>query len=126
MVRSLLLVNTLLTLPFGLAALVAPVEVFAQFGVALDAGGALVARGYAATLIGYGLALWRLRSVTDASVVRTLLLSLVAFNLIEAVIQGLAGLQGVAAAMIFGNVLIHAGVGAACGFGYLKVDPPKP
>ena len=32
------------------------------------------------------------------------------FNSIEAVIQGSAGVQGIAATMIFGNVAIHAAV----------------
>jgi hypothetical protein len=37
MIKWLLVVNTLLTLHFGVAALVAPAEVFAQFGQSLDA-----------------------------------------------------------------------------------------
>jgi hypothetical protein len=37
MVKLLLIVNTLLTFPFGIAALAAPVQVFAQFGIELSA-----------------------------------------------------------------------------------------
>lgn len=118
-VKLLLVVNTLLTLPFGVAALAAPVEVFAQFGVALDPGGALVARGYAATLVGYGLALWLLRNRTEAAIARPLLLSAVAFNAIESVIQGIAGAQGIALPIIFGNAGLHALVAGVCAFAYV-------
>jgi hypothetical protein len=54
MVRLLFIVNTLLTLPFGVLALAAPSALFAQFGIQLDAGGALIARGYGATLVAFG------------------------------------------------------------------------
>lgn len=120
MVKWLLIVNTLLTLPFGVAALVAPAAVFAQFGLNLDAGGSLVARGYSATLIGYGLALWLLRRCTDVKVLKPLLLSMVAFNAIEAVIQGVAGLHSVAMPVIYANVALHGVVCAACVRAYFK------
>lgn len=120
MVKWLLVLNTLLTLPFGIAALAAPVEVFARFGLELEPGGALVARGYAAALVGYGLALWLLRHTRDRAVARPLLLSLVAFNGIEAVVQGAAGVQGIALPVIFANVALHGLVCAACLYAYLK------
>jgi hypothetical protein len=118
--KLLLIVNTLLTLPFGIAALAAPVQVFAQFGLKLDFGGALIARGYAATLIGYGLVLWLLRNTTETTVVKPLLISLVAFNAIEAVIQGVAGAEGIASPVIFTNVVLHGLVCGACAYAYFK------
>ena len=120
MVKLLLIVNTLLTLPFGIAALAAPAEVFAQFGLKLDPGGMLIARGYSATLVGYGLVLWLLRHTSEATVAKPLLLSLVAFNGIEAVIQGVAGVQGLALPVIFANVGLHGLVCGACLYAYLK------
>jgi hypothetical protein len=120
MVKLLLIVNTLLTFPFGIAALAAPVQVFAQFGIELDPGGALIARGYAATLIGYGLALWSLRHFTETRFLKPLLISLVAFNAIEAVIQGVAGAEGLAAPVIFANVVLHGLVCGACAYAYFK------
>ena len=118
MVKLLLIVNALLTLPFGIAALAAPAEVFAQFGLTLDPAGSLIARGYSATLVGYGLVLWLLRRTSEAAVVKPLLLSAVAFNGIEAVIQGVAGVQGVALPIIFANVGLHGVVCLACLFAY--------
>jgi hypothetical protein len=107
-VKRLLIVNVLLTLPFGVVALAAPAAVFAQFGLHLDAGAALIARGYAATLVAYGVVLQFGRRSADPRMVRAFLVSILLFNAIEAIIQGTAGAQGIAAAMIFATVAIHA------------------
>jgi len=80
----------------------------------LDVAGALVARGYGATLVGYGLVLLLMRSTTDPRTVKRFLWSMTAFNAIEAVIQGIAGAQGVALPMIYGNVALHGVVALAC------------
>ncbi len=114
MAKILFIINAVLTFPFGVAALAAPAQLFAQFGVQLDAGGQLIARGYAATLLGYGLVIFLMRNQTDGRVLRPFLLSMAVFNAVEAVIQGIAGAQGVAAAVIFGNVALHAAVALAC------------
>jgi hypothetical protein len=53
------------------------------------------------------------------------LLSMALFNSIEAVIQGIAGTQGIAAVMIFGNVAIHAVV-AVLSFIALSRQQPIP
>ena len=108
MVKSLFILNALLTLPFGVLALAAPAALFAQFGLQLDAAGELIARGYGATLVAYGVVLYLGRQSADRRTVRPFLLSMVLFNSIETVIQGIAGVQGIAATMIFGNVAIHA------------------
>jgi hypothetical protein len=107
-VKGLFIVNALLTFPFGVLALAAPVALFAQFGLRLDAAAELIARGYGATLVAYGVVLFLERQSADGRTVRAFLLSMALFNSIEAVIQGVAGTQGVAAVMIFGNVAIHA------------------
>lgn len=112
MTKPLIVLNCLLTLPFGLAALAVPEPLFARFAVALDPAGALVARGYAATLIGYGLLLWGLRDAVEPRLTRYLLVSIIAFNAIEALIQGMAAAQGVAGGPIAMNAGLHAVVAA--------------
>lgn len=120
MVKFLFVLNVLLTLPFGVLALAAPSPLFAQFGLDLDAAGQLIARGYGATLVGYGLVLWLMRGSTDGASVRAFLLSMMAFNAIEAVIQGVAGAQGVALPLIWGNAALHGVVAAACAVALMK------
>jgi hypothetical protein len=107
-VESLFVVNALLTFPFGVLALLAPADLFAQFGLQLEAGAALIARGYGATLVAYGVVVYLERGTADRRTIRPFLVSMVLFNAIEGVIQGIAGAQGIATAMIFGTVAIHA------------------
>jgi len=109
-IRNLFILNALLTFPFGVLALAAPASLFAQFGLHLDAAGELIARGYGATLVAYGVVLYLERQSADRRTVRPFLLSIVLFNSIEAVIQGSVGVRGIAAKMIFGNVAIHGAV----------------
>jgi hypothetical protein len=116
MVKFLFVLNTLLTLPFGIVALAIPGVLFAQFGLQLDAAGILIARGYGATLVAYGLALFLMRATVDARTVMVLLSSMAIFNAIEAIIQGIAGIQAVAQPIIFANVAMHGVVSVACLF----------
>jgi hypothetical protein len=113
-VKFLFLLNALLTLPFGVVALAIPGLLFAQFGLQLDAAGILVARGYSATLIGYGVALFLMRGTVDPRTVQVLLSSLAIFNAIESIIQSLAGLQGVAQPVILVNAALHGVVTVLC------------
>ena len=114
MVKALFILNALLTFPFGVLALAVPSALFAHFGLQLNASGELVARGYGATLVAYGVVLYLAPQATDPRSTRPLLLSTVLFNVIEAVIQGIAGARGVAATVIFGSVAIHAVVAVLC------------
>ena len=123
MVKFLLVLNTLLTLPFGVIALASPGGLFAQFGLQLDPAGTLMARGYAATLVGYGLALLLLRNTADPRTAKVLLWSLVPFNAIESVIQGIAGMQGVAQPIILANAALHGIVGILCLAAAVRLKP---
>ena len=117
------MLNALLTFPFGVLALSAPAALFAQFGLQLDAAGELIARGYGATLVAYGMVLYLERQSSDRRTVRPFLLSMVLFNSIEAVIQGIAGVRGIAATMIFGNVAIHAVVAVLSVIAWSRQQP---
>ena len=120
MVKFLFLLNTLLMLPFGVVALASPSVLFAQFGLQLDAAGILVARGYGATLVGYGFTLLLLRSTADPRTVQVLLWSLVIFNAIESIIQAIAGMQGVAQQIILANAALHGVVSILCAVALAK------
>lgn len=108
MPQPLFRLNALLTLPFGLAALFAPAKTFASFGITLDAGGSLVARGYAASLIALGLLVLGLRDQRDPAVVDVLLWALLCFNAAESVIQLAAGVTGTATPAVFVTAGVHS------------------
>jgi hypothetical protein len=54
------------------------------------------------------------RQAADGRIVKAFLLSMAVFNLIETIIQGVAGATGIAATTIFGTVAIHAVVAVLC------------
>ena len=114
MIKVLFIVNALLTLPFGVLALIEPETLFRQFGLDLNPAGALLARGYATTLVAYGMVLFLMRNTRDAGTSKAFLYSMVIFNLVETIIQGVAGTRGVANAMIWVTAVIHSGVFALC------------
>jgi hypothetical protein len=107
-------VNALLTFPFGVLALLVPAAIFAPFGIRVDAGDALIARGYGATLVAYGWVLFGLRDVREPVTVRVLLVSMTLFNVVEATVQGIAGISGVAESAIWGTVGVHCAVAIWC------------
>jgi hypothetical protein len=107
MTKNLFLANCLLTLPFGIIALAIPGEIFSTFGVTLDTGGQLIARGYAATLVGYGLVFWYLRANTSPEVLRPLLAASTAFNAIETIIQSAAAFNGTVPPIIWSTIIPH-------------------
>lgn len=121
--KALFVVNALMTFPFGVFALATPAALFALFGLHLNPEGELIARGYGATLVAYGVVLYLMRASTDRRTVRAFLFSMVLFNAIEAVIQGVAGAQGTAAPMIFGNVAIHTAVAVLSVIALSKAQP---
>lgn len=113
MTRIIFIISVLQTLPFGLGAVLFPGKLFAQFGISLNPAGELIAQGYGATLVGFGLVLWGLRNVQLPAAQKWLLTGLTLFNAIEAAIQFMGGLAGVAQPIIFGNVGLHAAMAGA-------------
>lgn len=107
MSKVIFIISAVQTFPIGIGAVLIPGKLFSQFGVSLDPAGELIARGYGATLIGFGLVLWGLRNVQLPAAQRWLLIGLTFFNAIEATIQFMAGVAGIAQPIIFGNVGLH-------------------
>jgi hypothetical protein len=118
--RILLVINAILTVPLGAVALISPAALFRGFGLTLDAPGALLARGYAASLIAYGTALFLLRGCSDQRIVNVLLSSAIAFNVIECAIQTVAGINGVASPMIWTTAITHGVLGCFCLYAVIK------
>ncbi len=105
--KKLFIANAILTIPFAIGGLLAPATIFAPFGITLDAGGVLIARGYASTLMAYGILLFMSRNTSDAKALNAFLVSMTIFNLLEFTVQLLAFLQKVAAAPILATVIAH-------------------
>lgn len=100
--------TAILAVPFGIAALIAPEFVFAQFGMKLDAAAQGVARGYAATALGLGLTAFYLRNVEDPRAQHALLIGSLVFNLAELFAQVPLWRSGLANPSIWGTIIGHA------------------
>jgi hypothetical protein len=100
--------NAILVLPFGIAALIAPAFVFSNFGMTMDAVASGIARGYAATALGYSLIFLMLRNTTTRETVVALLFGSLVFNTVELLVQIPLFLQGLANAMIWTTIIGHA------------------
>jgi hypothetical protein len=124
-IKHLALADGLLILSFGVPAFVAPVAIFAPISVQLDPAAAVIARGYAATLIGYGWALFGLRSSRDAGVIRTLLVSMLLFNALEIALQSAALLAGYLGQMAIATITAHAALTIWSITLLLKQNAPK-
>jgi hypothetical protein len=120
MIKKLFIANAILTIPFAIGGLLAPAPVFAPFGVTLDAGGALIARGYASTLMAYVILLFMSRNTSDAKALTAFLVSMTIFNMLEFAVQLLAFLQKVAAAPILATVIVHGILTILCALALTK------
>jgi hypothetical protein len=106
---------------FGIALLVATSAFLSIYDVELNPGGALIARILGAALIGYTLIYWNLRSA-DAAGLRAVFLGSLVYNVIGVAISTNAVLSGLANAMGWTVVLLHACL--AAGFAYFLFGKP--
>ncbi len=111
MVRIICILTAILVIPFGIAAVLAPAMVFGQFGMTIDVVGAVVARGYGATALGYGIVFLMLRNAVERGVVLALLVGALVFNGLEVLVQVPFAFAGLANAMIWVTICGHALVG---------------
>ena len=74
-IGALLAINAVLAMFFGIAFTLAPALSLARYGVELPAAGLQVTRQFGATLIGYGIITWLMRSA-DAGAQRSVAIGL--------------------------------------------------
>ena len=122
MLKAVLLLNTVLVLPFGVIAMVSPGGAFQAFGIALDPVAHPVVRGYAATCLGYGLIMLLLRDVKDNGTAFALLVGSLVFNALQVAVQLPLALDGAAGAAIWGTIIGH-GIAALMSFAVLVRRP---
>jgi hypothetical protein len=108
MFRAVCILTGILVIPFGIAAVIAPVFVFGTFGMVVDPAVAGIVRGYGATALGYGIVFVMLRDSLPGPVTQALLLASVAFNGLEVIIQLPVALGGLANGMIWTTISGHA------------------
>ena len=93
--RTLLVINAVLALIYGISYQVAPTAVIKLYGVTQGPGPAFLARLFGAALIGIGLLTWFSRNVQDAGARRAIILSMLVYSVIALIVAVHATVTGV-------------------------------
>lgn len=113
---ALLAVNAVVATLFGIAFVVAPVDLLAMYGVTVTPGNAVVARLFGAALVGYGVLTWRARGAAPSDALRAIVFSLFVADVIGFIIALHGRLGGAVNALGWSTVVIYGLL--AAGFAY--------
>ena len=119
---TFLLVKSIVCFVFGIGYVVAPIAVGSIYAINLDPDGIIMARFFAATLIGIGLILWLCRDA-DGNVLKSITLSLCIADTIGFIIALVGQLTGVMNAL--GWIIVAIWLLLALGLGYFRFLKPS-
>jgi hypothetical protein len=120
---NLFAVNAVIAGLFGLAFVFAPAQLLAQYGLAVDAGFALVAQLFGAALIGYAILTWLVRTAGDSAARRAIVLALFISDGVAFVLALMAQLKGLVNSLGWSTVAIYLLL--AIGFAYFHFTKPS-
>jgi hypothetical protein len=120
---NLFAVNAVIAGLFGLAFVFAPARLLAQYGLAVDAGFALVAQLFGAALIGYAILTWLVRKAADSDSRRAIVLALFISDAVAFVLALMAQLKGLVTSLGWSTVAIYLLL--AVGFAYFQFAKPS-
>ena len=120
---NLFAVNAVIAGLFGLAFVFAPARLLAQYGLAVDAGFALVAQLFGAALIGYAILTWQARKAADSDARRAIVLALFISDAVAFVLALMAQLKGLVTSLGWSTVAIYLLL--AIGFAYFQFAKPS-
>jgi len=115
-IRTLLVINTIIALPFGIGSVLAPNAFLSFYGATLGPAGSLMMQFGGAWLIGIGLLAWLLRNATDPEVQRGMALGLLVMYSIGGGVALLGQLSGVLNTL--GWIVVGINAFFALGYGY--------
>jgi hypothetical protein len=118
--KIMFLVNATLTLPVGIFALFFPLITFSVLGISLAEGSAVIARLYGLTLISYGLIFAFFQNSKDSTTVRSIFISAAVFQLLLALVLGMAAAQGSVSSVAWWLLILHTLVAVLCAYSYLS------
>lgn len=120
--RNLFIVNAVIALIFGAAAVLAPALLMSFYGITLSPPGILVARLLGATFLGICVLTWFARDAADSEARQAIVLALFVENAIGFVAALLGQLAGVANTLGWSIVAIYLLLGL--GYGYFQFLKP--
>lgn len=113
-------VNALLTLPVGLGILFFPVYVLGFLGSSIPESVQFVGRLCGLTMISYGFVFFLFRNSKDTETIRSIFITAGIFNIMMALIMGIAGKDGLISSIAWGLVIAHTFVAVLCMYSYLS------
>jgi len=120
--RSLFIVNTIIALPFGVGAVLAPKAFLSLYGATLDPAGSLTMQFAGVPLIGIGLLTWLARNATESETRRAIVLALLITDIVGFIVALLGQLYGVLNVLGWSTVGIYLLL--ALGYGYFQFAKP--
>jgi hypothetical protein len=109
--RLALMIGGVAAVVFGLALLVFPTSMLANFGLAVSREGTVLSRDVGATLIGLGVINWMARNATGQAL-RALLVGNVVVQALELLVNGYEIVIGDLPSQAAGGLVIHLVLGA--------------
>ncbi len=119
---NLFAVNAVIAAIFGLAFVIAPARLLAQYGLVVDGGFSLVAQLFGAALVGYAILTWGVRKAGDSEARRAIVLSLFISDGVAFVIALIGQLRGLVNSLGWSTVAIYLVL--ALGFAYFHFSKP--
>lgn len=119
---TLLLINAIVAVLFGLVFVLVPATAMALYGIQLSDAGLFTARLFGAALVTFAIISWLVRGSAGSEVVRSIAFSFFVGDIIGFIISFIYQLQGVPNALGWSTVVIYLLLGV--GFGYLYLTNP--
>ncbi len=120
--RNLFIVNAVISLVFGVAAVLAPALLLSTYGVTLSPAGILVTRLLGAAFLGICVLTWFARDAADSEARRAIVLGLFVENAVGFIVALLGQLAGLANPLGWSIVAIYLLL--ALGYGYFQFVKP--
>jgi hypothetical protein len=121
--KTLLIINTVIALVYGIGFLLLPGMTVGLYGVASSPGIILEGRLFGLTMIGIGLICWLARDVSDRGAQRAIILAQLISTAIGFIVVLLATITGVVNAAGWLSVVIYLFL--ALGYAYFQFMKPK-
>src|SRR5262245_35258248 len=121
--KTLLIIATVIFIPFGVGLLIAAGPLMSFYGLMLDQDANVVAQIFGAALIGYCAMNWTARNASSSESQRAIVLNNFLFHVIALFPAFFATVSGVLNGLGWSSVIIH--VFLAGGFGYFLFTKPS-
>lgn len=120
--KTLITINSVLALTFGILGMLMPVQLLANYNVSLSPMGLIIYQFWGATLFGVGILTWFLRSITEISLQKRLSLSLCITNGLSCIMAFRGQYAG---ANNLGWTVVALFILLTIGFGFLMFIKPQ-